>query len=201
MSSELIQLYTWLLGENIEPYADFVTPVNLRMIKEAQEGSEKMRQAFIRKVRLKRVHLNDAQTDLNSPAIKPSTETEEEKQVVVTFKTVEECDQFHNFLSFCNVFLQDNNGASLCALALSYLVKSESLAFPEGQAKVAALFTQFIELDEEQALCLYKNSNFAQNFPATTLLVNAKTVTHEMKRLEGLQKRCLWLYPSLPGCL
>jgi ankyrin repeat protein len=189
MLSELMRLYIWLLGEKIEPPVDFGTPANQLMVNKALEYIKEKHQSFIREARATYYNIQSNTTaNLSSPAIKPSSsmETEQESLIAATFKTVEDYGHVRNFLSFCNNFLQDKDSATLCALALSYLVESETLVFPEKQAKVAVLFAQFIELDEEQALCLYKNSNFAKNFPATTLLVNVKAVTHEMKRLDRL---------------
>jgi ankyrin repeat protein len=190
VSSELIRLYTWLLGEKIAPLVDFATPANRLMVEETWEYiKEKQRQSFIReeaRATYDNTHTNTA-ANLSSPAIKPSSSmtTEEESLIAATFKTAEDYDHVHNFLSFCNIFLQHKDSASLCALVLSYLVESESLFFPEKQAKVAALFTQFIELDEEQALNLYSKQNFANNFPETTIIVK-KAIISELQHLDGL---------------
>jgi hypothetical protein len=204
MSTELMRLCIWLLGKEIEPPIDFATLVDQSMVEDTLTSVKEHQNNFIRKARLQKWAPSNVPADL-SPA-KASSSTKD--SIAATFKTENDYGQAYEFLAFCKRFLQDRDRASLCILTLCYLVESKSLAIQKQ--KVPILFARLLDLDEKQALDLYKKhpSNFAKNFPITTQLVelrqqqtaqvSVETVTNEIQRLDDLllhEKNLLGIIP------
>jgi hypothetical protein len=170
---ELIKLCTWLLDEEVKPLANIVivTQADKSMIVESLKIIEEDYHYFVKDARLRRFTA--------TPGIESSSSTGTKKEGLIT--TEADYKSLQSFLSFCKEFLQKEASTPLCTLALSYLVKPESQGLPKNQGKVAALFAQFLELDEEKALNLYKDYQSFLNFPATTALVNQRKQRRDRK--------------------
>jgi hypothetical protein len=175
--SELPKLCTWLYSddENAGQPTDFTAMIDLSMIEKANRN-------FQNAARVKSFTQHSLPDAANS--------------------TVETAD--HNsfyFLNFCRTYLQDNEQnpvqLPLCFLVLNYLIQPNlKLDVPAKPAKVAALFAQLINLDENKALDLYHNHpTFVKQRP---LQARVAVVSRKLKNLEAIllhEKNLLGIIP------